>query len=100
MARVSGLEVRASYNFGTQRIAVCTEVFLGSGSIRKSDMPSYFAIENDYCLRLYFRIPFTGYFVGKCRPDKEAPWSKLYLFTKEWIANGYSWVRVSGNTDI
>lgn len=52
----------------------------------------------DIDLRIYFRIPFTMYFVGKCRWNG-GEWSKCYLFTREFIQNGdkyYSWVRVGG----
>jgi len=39
-------------------------------------------------IKIYFRIPFTMYFVGR------EIGAKLVLFTKQWERNGYSWKKV------
>jgi hypothetical protein len=48
----------------------------------------------DGCCEIYFRIPFTMYFVGKEIYRDSPKKSKLYLYRKEWDGGGYYFAKV------
>ena len=45
-------------------------------------------------LKIYFRLPFTAYFLGRINQGCKHEWSKLYLFVKEFGATGWYWKRI------
>ena len=46
-------------------------------------------------IAIYFRIPFTMYFLGKVRGKCEHDWSKFYFFIKDFDYEGYKWKLVN-----
>jgi len=42
-------------------------------------------------VKIYFRIPFTMYFVGKSFIEEDNYVSKLFLFTKRFELGKYYW---------
>jgi hypothetical protein len=45
-------------------------------------------VENNR-IKIYFRIPFTIYFVGRTKPENE--WSPLKILTKRFEKGKYYW---------
>ena len=46
---------------------------------------------NSPVVKIYFRIPFTMYFIGRIIIKEENYKSKLYLFTKRFDKGEYFW---------
>ncbi len=40
---------------------------------------------------IYFRIPFTAYWLGKIAGECRHERSKFYLFVKDFVCTGWKW---------
>ena len=48
----------------------------------------------DYKCDIWFRIPFTIYWVGRIQLGCKHEWSKLMLFTREFGNGDYYWMEL------
>ena len=49
---------------------------------------------DDTRLKIYFRIPFSGYWLGRYQLGCKHEWSLLYLWEKKFNHEGYYFERV------